>query len=154
MSSPTTLQAIEAEHKRLGEMIQALKQQRAFPITVHAPALADGEIHVGTLISTDGLRCEHLILLPGEFEGAWQESLAWAESIGGQLPDRVESALLFSHAKDEFKPTWYWTREQHAAKSGCAWYQNFYDGDQNYYYTRGKLRARAVRRSVIESFSH
>ena len=80
MKTPT-LQAIEAEHQRLGEMIQALKQQRAYPLTVQAPALADGEIHIGTLISANGQRCEHLILLPGEFEGGWQESLAWAESV-------------------------------------------------------------------------
>jgi len=149
-----TLQAIEAEHKRLGAMIEALKQQRTFPITVQAPALAEGEIHVGTLISTDGQRCEHLILLPGDFEGTWKESLAWAESLGGQLPDRVEGALLFAHAKDEFKAEAYWTREQHAANSACAWYQNFTSGYQYGNTTDYRLRARAVRRSPIQSLTH
>lgn len=149
-----TLQAIEAEHKRLGAMIKALKQQRTFPITVQAPALAEGEIHIGTLISADGQRCEHLILLSGDFEGTWKESLAWAESIGGQLPDRVEGALLFAHAKDEFKADAYWTREQHAAYSGYAWYQSFNDGNQDDTGTGDRLRARAVRRSPIQSFTH
>ena len=150
----TTLQAIEAEHKRLGAMIEALKQQRTFPITVQAPALAEGEVHVGTLISADGQRCEHLILLPGEFEGTWKESLAWAESIGGQLPDRVEGALLFAHAKDEFESEAYWTREQHAANSDYAWYQSFNYGSQDINDTLLRLRARAVRRSPIQSFTH
>jgi hypothetical protein len=150
----TTLQAIEAEHQRLGAMIQALKQQRAFLITVQAPALAEGETHIGTLISADGTRCEHLILLPGKFEGAWKESLAWAESMGGQLPDRVESAMLFAHAKAEFQPKAYWTREQHAANSDCAWYQVFADGGQYDSFTDSELRARAVRRSPIQSFCH
>lgn len=149
-----TLQAIEAEHKRLGAMIEALKQQRTFPLTVQAPALAEGEIHIGTLISADGQRCEHLILLPGDFEGTWKESIAWAESIGGQLPDRVEGALLFAHAKEEFKPEAYWTREQHAAHSDCAWFQCFLNGYQYDSLTDDRLRARAVRRSPIQSLTH
>lgn len=149
-----TLQAIEAEHKRLGAMIEALKQQRTFPITVQAPALAEGEIHIGTLISADGRRCEHLILLPGDFEGTWKESLAWAESLGGQLPDRVEGAMLFAHAKDEFESEAYWTREQHAAISGYAWCQYFGYGYQYGSDADSRLRARAFRRSPIQSLTH
>ena len=33
--------------------------------------------------------------------------------------------------KDEFKPEYYWTREQHAANSNYAWNQNFVNGGQD-----------------------
>jgi hypothetical protein len=148
----TTLQAIEAEHKRLGAMIEALKPQRIFPITVQPPVLADGETHICALISADGARCEHLILLPDEFEGTWRESLDWAESIGGRLPNRVEGALLFAHAKDEFKRTErYWLLTQVAAQA--ARFQYFINGNQGTCDNSTTLHARAIRRSRIPPLS-
>ena len=114
------------------------------------PALNKGEIYVGTIISADGTRNHHIILLPGEATArSWQAAMEWAENLEGTLPDRVESALLFAHLKNEFRPDWYWTCEQHAANSDYAWYQHFDNGGQDYDHTLSKLRARAVRRSVI-----
>ncbi|WP_377153309.1 DUF1566 domain-containing protein [Roseateles sp. UC29_93] len=87
-----------------------------------------------------------LVLLnaqPGQ-ELTWAEAMAWAEGVGGELPNRVESALLYANAKDRFERDWYWTREQYSAL--YAWYQSFDDG---YQYNGGKgyeYRARAVRR--------
>ncbi|MBS1198122.1 MAG: hypothetical protein H6R18_1907 [Proteobacteria bacterium] len=68
--------------------------------------------------------------------------------MAGELPDRTESALLFSTIKDEFNPEWYWTREQHASNSDYAWIQDFGDGyqDSNESF---EGRARAVRRLEI-----
>ena len=115
------------------------------------PALNVGEIYVGAIISADGSRNHHLILLPDLAKNlCWKDAIAWAESIGGELPDRVESALLFVHVKDQFDQEWYWTREKHAANSDLAWCQSFYNGYQYYYSKDLQLRARAVRRLVIQ----
>jgi hypothetical protein len=119
-------------------------------ILIDKPELKDGEIYVGAIISADGSRNHHIILMPdSQISIKWKDAMAWAHSIGGELPDRVESALLFAHAKEHFDQEAYWTREKHAALSYYAWYQNFYYGVQNYYYTTTKLRARAVRRLAI-----
>lgn len=115
------------------------------------PALDVGEIYVGAIISADGSRNHHLILLPDlEKNLCWKDAIAWAEYIGGELPDRVESALLFAHVKDQFDQEWYWTREKHAANTYNAWFQSFSYGFQGNCYKSGQLRARAVRRLVIQ----
>ena len=116
------------------------------------PALADGEVYVGLIVA--GTRREHIILLPGETEAKWADAMKWAESIGGELPDRVESALLFATLKDQFKPVWHWTREQHASHSGFAWVQSFSYGGQYHGRKDFPCRARAVRRSPIPQFNH
>lgn len=115
------------------------------------PALNVGEIYVGAIISADGSRNHHLILLPDLAKKlCWKDAIAWAESIGGELPDRVESALLFVHVKDQFDQEWYWTREKHAAYFYYAWCQSFRSGNQSSTTKDGQLRARAVRRLVIQ----
>ena len=114
------------------------------------PVLRPGEIYVGAIISADGSRSHHIILLPGDHDDAnWNDAKAWTESIGGELPDRVESALMFATMKDEFKPDWYWTRTQHASYSAYAWVQYFTDGSQDYGRQSLSIRARAVRRLEI-----
>ena len=75
--------------------------------------------------------------------------MEWAKSIGGDLPDRVEQALLYKHLADQFQKNWYWSNTQHAADSVYAWSQGFHDGFQNDFYKLIKLRARAVRRVAI-----
>ena len=148
-----TLEAIKEEQSRIAAMIAEFEKQPAalaFPISIAFPQFAKGEKFVGVIISADGSRKYALILLPGEAEPAnWSAQMKWAESVGGELFDRVEGALLAATMKDEFKPDWYWTREQHAAYSGYAWIQHFYDGGQGSHYTDGKFRARAVRRVEI-----
>lgn len=117
---------------------------------VTLPPLNEGERWVGAIISADGSKREHIILLPGEIGSAnWNDAIAWAASIGGELPDRCEGALLFATMKDEFEPAWHWTREQHAADSDYAWYQDFNYGTQYDSYKNHELRARAVRRLEI-----
>ncbi len=146
-----TLEAIKAEQTKIAAMIATFEQQPEFPIAVPFPALNDGERAVGVILTADGSRRYWLILLPGDADPAdWKTQLAWAESNGGELPDRIEGALLFATMKDEFKEEWYWTREQHAAGSKSAWAQLFYDGYQGNYYHLIEFRARAVRRSTIE----
>ena len=88
--------------------------------------------------------------MPGDNDSApWKKQLEWAKELGGDLPTRVEQALLFEKHRDQFKKDWYWSNEAHSSESGCAWYQDFHYGDQLDYYQRYELRARAVRRLPI-----
>lgn len=97
-----------------------------------------------------GKKMEHIYLLPGDNDAAsWQEQMDWAKSIGGDLPNRVEQAMLYAHMKDQFKEAAYWSNEKHASVSVFAWYQLFTDGCQGGFSTSSELRARAVRRSQI-----
>jgi hypothetical protein len=118
------------------------------PTHFATPALNEGEIYAGAIINPDGTG-RHLILLDGDNDGAdWQTQMDWAKSIGGDLPDRVEQALLFKHLKDRFQKDWYWSNTQHT-DTRFAWYQHFHDGYQNGHYTYYECRARAVRRVAI-----
>ena len=118
--------------------------------SITKPELNEGELYAGAIINPDGTG-HHIILLTGDKDdGNWDDAMQWAKSLGGDLPNRVESALLFNQSKDQLKPEWYWTNEQHASSSSGAWSQNFTNGYQDYYYKDTELRARAVRRLVIQ----
>lgn len=150
-----TIDDIKEQHNKVAQMIATFEEKAkiasAFPLTINIPELKIGESWIGTIVSADLIKHEHIILLPGELEESnWQDSMDWAKSIGGDLPNRCESALLFATMKDQFKQEWHWTNEQYAVISGYAWLQYFYNGDQNTTHKSGKHRARAVRRvSVI-----
>lgn len=119
--------------------------------TITLPELNEGEFYSGIVLKEDGTPDYHLIGLPGELEAAnHTDATEWAASIGGSLPDRRELNLLRANARQYFQNDWYWSGEQHAAYSGSAWYQDFYDGTQYYYTKFLELRARAVRRLPIQ----
>ncbi|WP_034301013.1 DUF1566 domain-containing protein [Herbaspirillum sp. RV1423] len=108
-----------------------------------------GEKYAGLLLGKDGMPDQHIFLLPGEAESIeWAPAKEWATSIGGELPTRREQSLLFANLKEEFASAWYWSVEP--SGTGWAWYQHFSRGDQYCDHTRNALRARAVRRLVIE----
>ena len=113
------------------------------------PELAEGERYVGATVDPEG-NLTHVILLPGEKKATWKSALKWAASIGGDLPTRLEQSLMHAHAKDAFEPDHYWSNSQHAVYSVYAWYQYFGIGNQGYSDTNFKLRARAVRRLIIQ----
>ena len=126
--------------------------------------LNEGERYAGIVIdSATGQPTHHLILIPQQPKTrlTWDEAIAWAASIGVELPTRQESALLFANAKDAFDPpTWYWTGEQHPGKqyaggASRAWLQYFNDGTQ---YLNGKGykgRVRVIRRvPITEEHTH
>ena len=113
------------------------------------PKLAEGETYVGCIGDALG-NLHHVILLPGDNDDATHEAqLEWAKSIGGDLPNRIEQAMLFANHLDQFKKDWYWSNEIHHAESGWAWFQDFYDGSQNGLNRGTELHARAVRRLPI-----
>ena len=114
------------------------------------PTLNDGEIYIGAIGNHTG-DAYHLILLSGDNDDAtWECAMEWARSIGGDLPDRVEQALLYKHMPEEFKNEAYWSNEKHADDANYAWCQHFNGGGQ-YGLRKGlQLRARAVRRVAIK----
>lgn len=119
--------------------------------TIPLPALNEGETYVTTLFDATTQTGYHLILLPGDNNGAtWQKQLEWAKEIGGDLPTRVEQALLFEKHRDQFKKDLYWSNEAVSYWASWAWYQYFYNGGQNNNSQTLELRARAVRRLIIE----
>lgn len=148
----TTLEAIEAEHKRLGAMIDKIKSQmQSIDYRVHAATipLAAGERVAGAILDDDGTINHYVILLPGEAESVnWTDAKAWAADRDGELPTRREQSLLFANLKSEFESAWYWSCEVHETESGWAWYQHFYRGSQDSYEQTSRLRARAVRRFI------
>ena len=121
---------------------------------LNLPKLADGEIYIGAIGDAAG-NLHHVILLPGDNDDAtWEAQMEWANSIGGDLPNRIEQAMLWANHRDQFKPDLYWSNETHHSESGWAWFQIFSSGSQ-FSYRRGyELRARAVRRLPIQSFTH
>jgi len=117
--------------------------------TLEKPPLNEGEIHIAALTDANG-ELYHLILLPGDNDDATHAAqLEWAKSIGGDLPSRVEQALLWERARDQFKKDWYWSNDTHHSESGWAWFQNFGRGYQDCSRKYFESRARAVRRLPI-----
>ncbi|CAB3779240.1 hypothetical protein LMG28688_00775 [Paraburkholderia caffeinitolerans] len=114
---------------------------------VQIPALAEGEVYVGVIGDKNG-DLHHVILLPGDNDDAsWQSQMDWAKSIGGDLPTRVEQAMLWANHRDQFKMDWYWSNQND--EDGWAWCQHFTSGGQDYIDHGIELRARAVRRLSI-----
>lgn len=114
------------------------------------PTLAEGETYIGALGDQAG-NLTHIILLPGDNDdNTWKKQLAWAKKQGGDLPTRLELSLMWANCRDQFKKDWYWSNEQHAAFSDYAWCQGFGHGYQSGSHTHDELRARAVRRLIIE----
>lgn len=151
MPAPT-LAALQADFQALGARLAAFEAQAkvsaAFPITVTYPDLNEGEHFLSAVIRADG-RKEITILLPGSFQGTWQASMDWAKSLGGDLPSRVEQALLYADMKDEFEEAYYWSNQTYESADAYAWYQSFNYGSQLYGRKDNSIRARAVRRLVI-----
>jgi len=113
------------------------------------PAMKKGEIYVGGTISTDG-KVTHTILLPGEkADVGWKDAMAWAKKEGGDLPNRIEQAMLWAHHAEKFQKRYYWSNTQFAGTDALAWSQSFGNGLQDYWHKDFKGMARAVRRVTI-----
>lgn len=116
-------------------------------ITLPFP-LAGGEVYAGISRDHDTGEWHHLVLLPDTLDRgfAWQEAIGWARSVGGELPTRDESALLYANVRDQIDQDHYWTSTPHASEPSWAWLQNFDDGGQYNDHKDYHNRARAVRR--------
>lgn len=127
---------------------EALAEVRAALTFATLPPLGgelDGGTFVGLTTGKDGTH-HAVALLPDKPEGdeelTWKAAMAWADSVGGVLPQRPVSALLFANAKSAFAETWYWTGEEFGS---YAWCQDFSNGTQDSSRKGGSCRARAVR---------
>jgi hypothetical protein len=150
--SPITLETLKAEQTKLAQMIAAFEAQarEAIHIPEQTIDLAPGERYAGILVGQDAAPSYHVILLPSEAEDiTWTDAQAWADEQGGELPSRRALALLYANLKDQFKPEWYWSGEQHT-DTRYAWFQHFSYGYQDGTNPLLKLRARAVRRLEIQ----
>jgi hypothetical protein len=103
-------------------------------------ALAEGKF-AGITTGKDGVPYV-LVLLDLKPAGrlTWRAALDFAAEHGAEVPNRVESAMLFANLKDEFEEAWYWTGEQSSAY--YAWFQSFGGGSQG---GDGKSYERPVR---------
>lgn len=150
-----TLEEIKEQQTKLAEMIanfeKGTREPRYFEYQGEQIPLANGERYVGTIISACGTKRHHTILLPGEIESStWKKSMEWATGLGGDLPDRIEQALLFAFMKEHFLEAYYWSNTHGSSDSNDAWVQIFGCGYQNCYDKSYVFRARAVRRIEIK----
>lgn len=119
----------------------------ATTLKLDRPPLKKGEHYAGIILGKDGACGDHVILLPDEAESVtWGQAKAWAKKTGGELPTRREQSLLYTNLKEHFQSAWYWSCEQHAASSGCAWMQYFGDG----YRTTSTSRSASAREPSAE----
>ena len=149
----TTIEKIEAEQKKLANMIAELKANAPskYGIPQALIELKAGERYAGILLDEAGEPSHHVILLPGEADDiTWTAAGKWAQEAGGELPTRREQSLLFANLKGQFQAAWYWSSEQHASDSDYAWCQYFDYGLQDGSGKSAELRARAVRRLPIQ----
>jgi len=114
------------------------------------PAARSGERYLGSIIEPSG-RVRHTFLMPGDVKKNWNDGMAWAKDLGGDLPDRIEQAMLYAYIPDEFQKDAYWSNTQHAGYSDLAWFQDFYYGSQGDYNKSCECRARPVRREFSDS---
>ncbi|MBN8493420.1 MAG: DUF1566 domain-containing protein [Burkholderiales bacterium] len=118
------------------------------PLTLATlPALKqplDAGLFAGVITQPDGKHCAVVLLADKPTQRlVWKDAMAWAESVGGQLPTRPVAAMLFANAKDQFEEAWHWTPE--SFDGSYAWVQ-FFDGGYQYYGHKSyEGRARAVR---------
>jgi hypothetical protein len=144
-----TIEQIEAEHRRLAELIANLKANTPKLLTIPLThiELQPGEHYAGLLLDDQGAPLHHVVLVPGEAEDvSWDDAMSWARTTGGELPTRREQSLLFANLKSHFREAWYWSGEQHAESASRAWFQGFNDGTQLIDDKSYEARARAVRR--------
>jgi hypothetical protein len=111
---------------------------------VGAPFL--GGIFAGVTTNGGKHHCAVVLLLDWPAPTHWQAAMDWAKSVGGELPSRAVSALLFANLRDKFLPrSSHWTSEPDGSYGSCAWVTNFLDGRQYSYHTGDEVRALAVR---------
>lgn len=116
-----------------------------------------GGIFTGIGIGNDDRGDVAVITAESDFDApTWNAATEKAEAYSADghrdfsLPWRSEQPLQFANLRARFKPEAYWSREQHREHSGCAWYQYFTNGNQDYgRQSLSYVRACAVRRFPI-----
>lgn len=114
------------------------------------PPLAEGEVYIGSIGNKSG-DFYHVVLLPGDHECDTHAAASeWAKSIGGDLPNRIEQAMLWDGHRELFQKDWYWSNTSYEGDDAFAWFQDFLNGGQDFIRkSYDDCRARAVRRLPI-----
>lgn len=112
--------------------------------------LQPGERYAGPVLDATGQLKHHVILLPQrpDEDAPWKAQMDWAASVGGQLPDRQEQALLYANCKDALPHKWCWSSQKHEKDASFAWVCYFCDGDQGINRESDLGSAVAVRRLI------
>ena len=113
-----------------------------------------GDRYAGTTLNPAGQPTHHLVLLAARPNAPmdWATAKAWATSVGGELPTRQESALLFANCRDALPEALGWSSEEYEIEATCAWVCNFYNGYQNNHLRKSyEGSAVAIRRIPLES---
>ncbi len=155
----TVIEEMRAHHTEL-QRIAAHMARPDLP-NVGEPWPGQGGIYAGALLSADG-SAYYLIVGPESEDslsfGAANDWAAALEVDGHRdfvMPTRTEQRAEWDRVRALFEEErywsgWYWSGEQHESDSHDAWLQDFLYGNQGYWSKGSKLRARAVRRLVIQ----
>lgn len=138
-------------------------QPTTAPRSTDVPRIGDrwpgqGGIYAGIVRGRDGAPDYHLLV--GDAVETlkpipWDKAMAAVKDMEGDghkdytLPFRAEQALQFANVPELFEKEWYWSCEQPASGSVCAWLQDFGNGTQLNGLKSVYYLARAVRRLVI-----
>ena len=122
-----TLEAIQAKQTELAAMIQQMHEQAAQCTQIEIEGctleLRAGERYAGAVLDEDGDHLHHLVLRAERPAGKlnWQAAMDWAKGVGGTLPSRQESSLLFANCKCHLDTSWHWTSETREDDASYAW---------------------------------
>ncbi len=147
-----TLQDLESRQTELAELIQKFKAEQPNVLQIGAAEihLQQGERYSGAVLNADGTIKHHLVLMAAQPDEdmTWDDAMAWAQKVGGSLPDRQEQALLFANCKPHLKPEWHWSCQENETNSSYAWSCYFGYGDQSTSHKSAEGAAVAVRRFI------
>jgi hypothetical protein len=146
--SEVTIEVVQAKQAELADLIAKLQQGATTKVSLPAVAfdLRAGERYAGAVLDENGRIKHHLILMPAKPSDRldWKAAVAWAGSVGGELPDRQEQALLYANCKPHLDAEWHWSSE--ANGEDYAWCCDFSYGTQSFILQDDVGRAVAVRR--------
>ena len=145
-----TLQTIARDVRAIARSVAA--QKPANQPALKVVPLGKHELDVGLTVYEN--RPCRLIVLENLLDGieptTWAEAQAYAKKYNALLPTRIDGLVLFERAKAKFKTDKpYWTCEEYAGVSDCAWGQWFGNGYQDGWGKGYECRVCLVRRSPI-----
>ena len=136
-----TLELVQAKQAELEALIARLTEPQTFTLCLPAASvvLHSGEHYAGAVLDAAGHIQHHLVLMAQRPDGDldWNDATAWAESVGGTLPNRQEQALLYANCKPHLQPRWHWSSVVYEEDASFAWICHFgyghqYDGHKSY----------------------
>ena len=147
-----TLQDLESRQTELAALIKKFKDEQPAVLQIGAADihLQQGERYAGTVLDADGTIKHHLALMAPRPDRSlsWGDAMAWAQKVGGSLPDRQEQALLFANCKPHLDAAWHWSCETNKDNASYAWGCYFDYGYQTYELKSAAGAAVAVRRFI------